>query len=74
MGGQGAGRRLAGRHPAPPIGRLLRPGVLRLLLLLLAPPPAAPTVAPPLPAYALDLGPSPHGLPPHPLRRLPPTP
>ena len=73
MGGQGAGRRLAGRHPEHHIGRLLRLGVLWLLLLL-ASPLAAQTVAPPLRDYAIDVWTSRNGLPHNSLRDIAQTP
>lgn len=74
MGGKGAGRRLAGRHPGIWIGLLLR-WVLLCLLLAVAPPLAAATEgAPPLRDYAIDVWTSRNGLPHNSLRDIAQTP
>ncbi|TPD89499.1 diguanylate cyclase [Stenotrophomonas maltophilia] len=72
MGGQGTGRRRAGRH-AENIGRLLRLGVLWLLLAVAAPL-AAQGGAPPLRDYAIDVWTSRNGLPHNSLRDIAQTP
>ncbi|MBK0026715.1 diguanylate cyclase [Stenotrophomonas sp. S48] len=74
MGGKGAGRRLAGRHPGTWIAPLLRWALLCLLLALAPPLAAAQEGAPPLRDYAIDVWTSRNGLPHNSLRDIAQTP